>query len=75
MPGFRYIGPEDRVKIFGATFARGEPVDVTDAHAASKLAAHAQFEAVDETVADATEVAQPKRRGRPPKVRTDANEA
>lgn len=30
MMRFRYVGPEERVSLFGAEFVRGEPVAVTD---------------------------------------------
>lgn len=43
MTRFVYAGPEDEVSIFGATFRRGEPVEVAEPRAAAKLAAHPEF--------------------------------
>ena len=81
MPRFRYIGTEDHVSIFGAFFHRGEWVEMTDVHAVMKLRNHKHFEAEPETpLLDSVSpvaldvAAAPKRRGRPPKVRPDANE-
>lgn len=77
MMRFRYIGPEDQVTIFGATFVRdGEAVQIEDSHAIAKLCHHREFEAADQE-AEATVMSydiqeaaqQPRRRGRPRKVR------
>lgn len=68
---FMFLG-EGSTTVFGLTFKAGEAVEVTDEHAIKKLT-HNQFFASDEAPeADATE--QPKRRGRPPKVRTDGED-
>ena len=65
-----YEGPEGEVTIFGLAFPRGVPVEVTDPHACAKLANHPEF-IVDDEASDTAEagIDQPKRRGRPPKVR------
>lgn len=66
-----YEGPEGEVTIFDLAFPRGVPVEVTDPHACAKLANHPEFIVDDEESSDTAEVGvdQPKRRGRPPKVR------
>ena len=49
---FKYIGdaddkyPRDSVTCWGMTFIKGEPVDVTDSLALSKLPVHPHFERV-----------------------------
>lgn len=54
MMRFRYVGPEDQVSIFGATFVRGEPVEVLDPDVARKLSRHPEFAPADsETSANA----------------------
>lgn len=70
---YAYIGPEDRVQIFGLEFIQGEPVEVTDPHALGKLA-----QMTSEFMADngpAETVAAKPRRGRPPSVKPDAEKA
>lgn len=68
---FSYNGPEDAVTIFGATFARGVPVDVDSADSIAKLKYHPQFTTCgdDVSAAPADHVEVHKRRGRPPKAR------
>lgn len=54
MMRFCYVGPEDQVSIFGATFPRGEPVEVSDPAVAHKLSRHPEFAPADnEARADA----------------------
>lgn len=67
---FTYLGAGE-TEVFGHTFRAGEPVEVTDEHAIKKLT-HNQFFVSDETPAESTEP--PKRRGRQPKVKPDAEE-
>lgn len=43
MPKFTYVGDEPSVYVFGLSFPKGEPVEVTDAHALKKLANHPHF--------------------------------
>lgn len=73
MMRFKYIGSEDDVIIFGASFARGEAVHVEDPHAVAKLLKHPQFELIDaerepvEQAVDELEAVTPRKRGRPRK--------
>jgi hypothetical protein len=73
---FTYVGPEIAVAIFGHTFANGVAVEVTDGHAIAKLSNHPEFTADGKPAADNSlpAVEAPKRRGRPPKVRPDADQ-
>lgn len=48
MAKFIYIGDEPSVFIFGLTFPKDVPVDVTDAHALRKLPNHSHFQAASE---------------------------
>jgi len=41
-----YIGEEIAVSLFGLIFPRGQAVEVTDEHAAKKLANNPQFQVV-----------------------------
>lgn len=68
---YAYIGPEDRVQIFGLEFIQGEPVEVTDPHALGKLA-HMTTEFMADGAVE--EVATKPRRGRPPAVKPDADQ-
>jgi len=48
---FRFIGDAngdgpDSVKLFGLSFTKGEPVEVSDPHAVAKLQGNSHFEAV-----------------------------
>lgn len=65
---FSYIGEGEETDAFGLVFPRGVPVEVTDAHAIRKLSNNAQFVAVFDGV-EVVEAPEPKRRGRPPKVK------
>ncbi len=66
MPQFAYIGEEGVTEVFGLSFPRNVPVEVTDAHAVRKLSSNGQFAAVHEGV-QVLDADPPKRRGRPPK--------
>jgi hypothetical protein len=73
MPFFAYIGGEEfdetempsMVKIFGHRFVINQPVEVTDAHAVSKLRTHKFFEEIED--ATAPQIIAPRKRGRPAK--------
>lgn len=71
-----YIGPENETEIFGLVFPRGQAVEVTDAHAQEKLRWHPLFEVKGDVqpvgISTANPIFTAKRRGRPPKVTTDA---
>lgn len=79
MAKFTYIGVEDAAEedgttAFGIFFPLGEPVEVENKAVAAKLAGHPHFAASRWASTDAEDVedaAEPKRRGRPPKVRED----
>lgn len=65
MAAFTYIGEGEGTEVFGLSFPRNVPVEVTEEHAIRKLSNHPQFV----LVVDGVEVMEPepKRRGRPRK--------
>ncbi len=70
MAFFAYTGDHAETRVFGLAFPAGEPVEVTDAHAVQKLRGNRDFiEVFDGVEIVMPEHAEPKRRGRTPKVR------
>ena len=69
---FRYIGeaPNGSIEQYGVRFIPGQASEVTDELAVKKLLGNRFFEALGQDVP--TDHPQPKRRGRPPKVRPES---
>ena len=67
MPAFAYMGDHEETRVFGLSFPRGVPVEITDDRIARKLANNCDFSAVVEGV-EVMPAEPVKRRGRPPKV-------
>lgn len=73
---FRYVGeaPNGSIDHFGVRFTPGEVAEITDAAAIKKTLANSFFVPVDGDAPDVPDQPAPKRRGRPPKVKTDGED-
>lgn len=66
MAVFTFIGDEVETVVFGLLFPRDTPVEVTDAHAVSKLGNNRFFTQSFDGV-EVLDAVEPKKRGRPRK--------
>lgn len=72
MARFAYHGDHEVTRVFGLVFPRGEFVDVVDERAIGKLLRNHEFShEVDGAEVLPAPCEPPKRRGRPPKNRTE----
>lgn len=69
MRRFAYLGDHASVTLWGIDFPQGVAVAVEDAHALRKLEGNSHFAEVFDGVEVIVGEQQPKRRGRPPKVK------